>query len=93
MIDHPASDWLRTKDAAARAQVDPGTLRRWSRLGWISTTLVGHCRYYSASDIDEVLEAGRQARKVTPFTLARPSALPPAWQGMDAWAARKRGAQ
>ena len=89
-----ASDWLRTKDAAARAKVDPGTLARWAARGLISTTKAVGCRYYSASDIDALLERGSSGRTVTPIR-SRPASTQgyADWQGLRAWAARERGAQ
>lgn len=84
--------YLRPKAAAKHFGLSESTLARWAEAGRISTSLVDGCRWYSCADIAAVIEGGVTRRTVLPMS-APVSSAPDAWEGLEAWAAKKRASR
>lgn len=82
------SEYIRPAAASARFSVSKRTLSRWARFGWISTSRIGRCRLYRASDIAELIARNETRRDETTVTTtpAPESTLPENWWVTDFWA-------
>jgi hypothetical protein len=91
------SEMLRKSDAAKRFGVSIDTLDRWAKDGLIGKSKVGHCVWFAADDIRDVIAAPLRARTVVPMQ-AHPAPdqdwrTDPFWTGDTAAPMPKNGAR